>query len=153
MANKVTRIVNANGTISFNNSQTQGFSNLFGTTSTNTANLITAMPIINVTNTKSNVSTHSWPKRHSHRCGIYHYHIKKIYQRLDGIEHDITLHKQDPTTFLKYWSDHEVEIFMRIKKDLADLYNNRFVEYKKMIAEEKGYDISDLVSTTKFKLK
>ena len=150
--------INANGTITFSNAivttQANGPVSL---SNSNTANYVTkwlggggALTQLQAIPVKS---PHSWPKRHSHRCGVYHYNITKIYQRLVGIESDITLHRQDPTVFLKYWSDHEIEVFTRIKKDLADLYNNRFVEYTKMIAQEKGFDIPNLESTTKFKLK
>lgn len=77
MANKVTRIVNANGTISFNNS--------ISLSNSNTANYITQMLNNNSTSgihvapsLSTNTKIHSWPKRHSHRCGVYHYNIKKF---------------------------------------------------------------------------
>ena len=103
--------------------------------------------------TPSPVKPHAWPKRHSRRCGVYHHSILKMHQRLNAILTDAELNKKDPTNFLKYWSDHEIEVFSRIKKEIAELYNNRYIEYTKMIAEEKGIDVPNLVSKTKFKLE
>jgi len=164
MAKKAVATVNSNGTVSFNNS--------VGITTNNTTVVPMNMsPNITSSNTpaastylfpsgigSSNVaqkiaSTHTWPKRHTHRCGVYHHNIMKMHQKFTTIEMEINLHKKDPKVHLKYWSNHEIEVFMRIKKDLEDLYNNRFIEYTKMIAEEKGYDVPNLESTTKFKLK
>jgi hypothetical protein len=91
-----------------------------------------------------------WPKTHSRRCG-YYYRLITTYNKFVNVamENEVRSLSALPAT----WSKHETEIFKRIANDLADLYNNRFIEYYKMKAERDEYDPPNIENTTKFKLK
>lgn len=91
-----------------------------------------------------------WPKRHTRRCG-YYYKIIRIFQTLNCpiIENERRFH----SGLEPIWSAHEIEVFKKISEDLAELYNNRYVEYHRMTSLEKGLTPPIMESTTKYKLK
>jgi len=93
-----------------------------------------------------------WPQRHMRRCWWYFRLIRNTFH-LNIPENDDRLYKIDPLNNPKYWTEHEIEVLTRIRKELADLYNNRYIEYKKMIAAEKGYELPEMVNTNKFIMK
>ena len=119
--------------------------------STGAAYPFSGSPVNNTINTPV-PKKRGWPKRHMRRCWWY-FRLIRVTYHLNTPENDDKLFKVDPLNNPKYWSEHELEILARIRKDLADLYNNRFIEYKKMIAEEKGYELPEIINTNKYIMK
>lgn len=92
-----------------------------------------------------------WPLRHCRRAHWYRFHLLGIHQRLQQQTHYGPDFKGDINGRL--WSGNEIAIFNNILEQLRGLYNNRFEEYKKMIAEEKGYEYIPSDKVNKFILK
>lgn len=78
-----------------------------------------------------------WPLRHCRRVYWYREHLLKIHQRIMQQTSYGPDHRDEEG---RLWSADEIATFKNILGQLRDLYNNRFEEYKKMIATEKGYE-------------
>lgn len=96
-------------------------------------------------------SRRGWPIRHCRRAHWYRFHLLGIHQRIQQQTFFGPERKGDSDN--KLWSQHEIDTFNNILEQLRDLYNNRFEEYKKMIAQEKGYEYIPSDKVNKFILK
>lgn len=94
------------------------------------------------------VKRKGWPLRHCRRAHWCRFHLLGMYQRIQQQTHFGPDRKHDPEGRL--WSQHEIDTFENILEQLRNLYNNRFEEYKKMIAQEKGYEYIPSDKVNKF---
>jgi hypothetical protein len=92
-----------------------------------------------------------WPLRHCRRVHWYRVNLLGIYQKIQQQTFFGPNRKGDLDN--KLWTQHEIDTFNNILEQLRDLYNNRFEEYKKMIAQEKGYEYIPSDKVNKFILK
>lgn len=85
----------------------------------------------------SPVKRRGWPLRHCRRAHWYRFHLLGIHQRIQQQTLFGPGHINEDN---RLWTFEEIATFRNILDQLRDLYNNRFEEYKRMIANEKGYE-------------
>lgn len=91
-----------------------------------------------------------WPLRHCRRVYWYRFHLLGMHQRLSQ---QLLYGPNHSDKDMRLYNEEEIATLKNIIGQLTGLYNNRFEAYKKMIAQEKGYEYIPSDKVNKFILK
>jgi len=114
-------------------------------TASSSGNIFSGVSFSNIT--VQHTGRGGWPERHKRRVWWY-FRLIKVYGHFRTPFNDDAAFKAGAAA--KYWSEHELEVLRRVQTDLAELYNNRFIEYKKMRAKEQGFEMPEIENTNKY---